>query len=374
MTKYNEELTQAGILLAADGLHPTAKGARVSFPGGKSTVTDGPFAEAKEMIGGYWIIQARSKEEAVEWASRCPGADGDVIEVRRIYEMSDFSEDVQAAAGELSRTPPEQPAAQVGLVGRADATAGDDWMRPELCEEALRLGRVLTGLMPKEPEVHGLVALVEIRASRARGRARRASPSCCPTRTAGAGTGCWSAAARGAGARRSLGGAAGTYVLQAAIAACHARAHTADETDWPRMAALYGALAAAAPSPVVELNRAVAIGMALGPAAGLEHVDRIAGEPSLRDYHLLPSVRGDLLARLGRDGEARAEFERAAALTGTSANARCCSRAQARAREARGRPRRAPQCRRYARPDRGVERRARAPFRRSPSPPYSCLS
>jgi RNA polymerase sigma factor (sigma-70 family) len=196
------------------------------------------------------------------------------------------------------------------------ATAGDDWMRPALCEDALRLGRVLAELVPGEPEVPGLVALMEIQASRT---AARTGPSGAPVLLLDQDRGRWDRILIGRGfaalARAdALGGARGPYALQAAIAACHARAGTAAETDWPRIAALYDALAQVAPSPVVELNRAVALSMAFGPAAGLEVVEALTSEPALRGYHLLPGVRGDLLARLGRHGEARAEFERAAAL------------------------------------------------------------
>ncbi len=197
------------------------------------------------------------------------------------------------------------------------ATAGDAWMRPALCEEALRLGRVLAGLMPKEPEVHGLVALMEIQASRLRARTR---PSGEPVLLLEQNRARWDQMLirRGLAAlerAEMLGGVRGPYTLQAAIAACHARARTAAETDWPRIAALYLALAQLVPSPVVELNRAVALGMAFGPAMGLELVDEIRDEPALAGYHLLPSVRGDLLARLGRLDEAAEEFGRAAALT-----------------------------------------------------------
>jgi len=197
------------------------------------------------------------------------------------------------------------------------ATAGEDWVRPTLCEEALRLGRILAELIPREPEVHGLVALMEIQASRL---GARVGPSGEPVLLLDQNRGRWdqllirrgvAALARAEG----LGGALGPYALQAAIAACHARARTAAETDWPRIAALYDALAQLAPSPVVELNRAVAVAMAFGPAAGLELVDALSAEPSLQGYHLLWSVRGDLLAKLGRADEARVEFERAASLT-----------------------------------------------------------
>jgi len=197
------------------------------------------------------------------------------------------------------------------------ATAGDDWMRPALCEEALRLGRILAELAPGEPEVHGLVALMEIQASRAAARVGAAGE---PILLLDQDRGRWDHVLirRGLAAlerAERLGGAQGAYALQAAIAACHARARIGAETDWARITALYEALARIAPSPIVELNRAVAIGMALGPAAGLARVDALVAEPALRSYHLLPSVRGDLLVKLGRPDEARVEFERAAALT-----------------------------------------------------------
>ncbi|HLL47061.1 MAG TPA: RNA polymerase sigma factor [Longimicrobiaceae bacterium] len=197
------------------------------------------------------------------------------------------------------------------------ATAGDDWTRPALCEDALRLGRILAGLAPGEPEVHGLVALMEIQASRL---GARIGPGGVPVLLLDQDRGRWDHLLIGRGlaalARaEALGGARGPYALQAAIAACHARARTAAETDWGRIAALYDALSRVAPSPVVELNRAVALAMAFGPAAGLELADELVAEPSLKGYHLLPSVRGDLLFKLGRLDEARAEFERAATLT-----------------------------------------------------------
>jgi RNA polymerase sigma factor (sigma-70 family) len=197
------------------------------------------------------------------------------------------------------------------------ATAGDDWMRPGLCDDALRLGRILAGLVPKEPEVHGLVGLMEIQASRS--RARR-GPSGEIVLLLDQDRSRWDRLLIGRGLAalqlaEELGGTFGPYALQAAIAACHARAPTAADTDWKRIAALYDALAELAPSPVVELNRAVAVSMAFGPAAGLEIVDSLTTEPALGTYHLLPSVRGDLLAKLGRREEARREFERAASLT-----------------------------------------------------------
>ncbi|HMC95302.1 MAG TPA: RNA polymerase sigma factor [Polyangia bacterium] len=197
------------------------------------------------------------------------------------------------------------------------ATAGDDWTRPGLCEDALRLGRILAELAPEEPEVHGLVALMEIQASRARARI---GPAGEPVLLLEQDRGLWDQVLIGRGldalARaEALGGERGPYALQAAITACHARARTPEATDWHRIAALYLALAARAPSPVVELNRAVAISMASGPAAGLALVDTLTREASLASYHLLPSVRGDLLVKLGRLDEARVELERAASLT-----------------------------------------------------------
>jgi RNA polymerase sigma-70 factor (ECF subfamily) len=197
------------------------------------------------------------------------------------------------------------------------ATAGDDWMRPALCEDALRLGRILAELAPAEPEVHGLVSLMEIQASRARARL---GPNGEPVLLLDQDRARWDYVLirRGLDAlarAEALGGAAGTYAMQAAIAACHARARTGDETDWERIASLYETLARLTPSPVIELNRAVAVAMARGPAAGLELANVLLSEPSLKRYHLLPSVRGDLLAKLGRADEARAEFERAASLT-----------------------------------------------------------
>lgn len=198
------------------------------------------------------------------------------------------------------------------------ATAGDNWMRPLLCEEALRLGRILAELTPQEAEVHGLVALMEIQASRIRARV---GPSGEPILLLEQNRARWDwlLINRGLAAlerAERLGGAFGPYTLQAAISACHARARTAEETDWTRIAALYDALAQIAPSPVVELNRAVAVAMAYGAAAGLAIVDELTTEPALQNYHLLPGVRGDLLTRLDRLDEARVEFERAAALAG----------------------------------------------------------
>jgi predicted RNA polymerase sigma factor len=197
------------------------------------------------------------------------------------------------------------------------ATAGDDWIRPELCEDALRLGRILAELVPNEPEVHGLVALMEIQASRLRARV---GPSGEPILLLDQSRARWDQLLirRGLAAlarAELLGGSAGPYALQAAIAACHVQARSPEDTDWERIAALYDALTELAPSPVVELNRAVAVSMAYGPAAGLEIVEALTSEPTLKHFHLLPSVRADLLAKLGRFDEAVGEFKRAASLT-----------------------------------------------------------
>src|SRR5215469_9382394 len=197
------------------------------------------------------------------------------------------------------------------------STSGDDWLRPALCEDALRLGRILAELVPNEAEAHGLVALMEIQASRAKARVNASGE---PILLFDQDRAQWDQLLirRGLSAlerAEKLGTASGWYLLQAEIAACHARARAPEETDWRRIVALYEALAQLAPSPIVELNRAVAVGMASGPQAGLELVDSLKSDPVLKDYHLLPSVRGDLLKKLGRLGEARAEFQRAAALT-----------------------------------------------------------
>jgi len=217
------------------------------------------------------------------------------------------------------------------------ATAGDDWMRPALCEDALRLGRILAGLAPLEPEVHGLVALMELQASRA---AARVGPAGEPILLLDQDRGRWDhlLIRRGLAAlerAEAPGGGYGPYALQAAIAACHARARTPEETDWTRIVALYDALSQLLHSPVVDLNRAVALGMAFGPAAGLEVVDTLTAEPSLERYHLLPAVRGDLLHKLGRYTEARAEFERAASLTRNARERTLLLERAARARETR---------------------------------------
>jgi RNA polymerase sigma-70 factor (ECF subfamily) len=217
------------------------------------------------------------------------------------------------------------------------ATAGDDWMRPALCEEALRLCRILAELAPEEPEVHGLVALMEIQASRSRARTGASGE---PILLLDQNRALWDQLLirRGLAAlerAEKLGGAPGPYALQAAITACHARARLPQETDWPRIVTLYEELAQLTPSPIVELNRAVAVAMAYGPAAGLQIIDTLASEPSLKAYHLLPSVRGDFLFKLGRLSEARAEFQRAASLTRNARErallldrARACSESQ----------------------------------------------
>jgi predicted RNA polymerase sigma factor len=197
------------------------------------------------------------------------------------------------------------------------ATAGDDWMRPSLCEEALRLGRVLAGLAPNEPEVHGLVALMEIQASRSRARI---GPNGEPILLMDQNRALWDRLLiqRGLAAldrARKLGRIPGPYTIQADIAACHARARESQQTDWNKIVALYGELAEIMPSPIIELNRAVAVSMALGPEKALEIVDRLVGDPRLDNYHLLPSARADFLKKLGRVSEARSEFERAASMT-----------------------------------------------------------
>ena len=514
MMQYNKALQKAGVLLANDGLFPPSTGARISYADGKPTVTDGPFPELKEVISGYWIIQARSREEAIEWARRAPMSNHERIEVRQIHELPDFPEDVQRSA-EGVRTPerrtldcmsdvaktieavwkiestrliaaiarvthdigiaeelaqdalvtalevwpeegiPENPGAWLmtaakrraidslrrgrmlvqkheeiarelewqqqrlgdamehsldqvidddvlrliftachpvlavegrialtlrligGLttaeIARAflvpektmgqrifrakktlseahvpfetpsgdelrrrvesvlsvvylifnegyTATSGEEWMRAALCDEALRLGRMLAQLLPGESEVHALVALMELHASRtAARRGKNGEAVLLPDQDRSL----WDDAQiqRGMTAleqAQRLGGGAKPYALQAAIAACHMRARTAEETDWERIVLLYDALLQINPSPIVALNRAVAVGMVQGPAAGLDALDAaatLAGDSALAGYHLLPSVRGDLLMKMGRFSEAREEIQRAIAMT-----------------------------------------------------------
>jgi RNA polymerase sigma factor (sigma-70 family) len=514
MNRFNQDLVDAGVLLAADGLHPPERGRRVRVDDGRKVVTDGPFSEAKEVVGGYWIIQAKDLDEATAWAERVPLGPGPQVEVREIWEITDMSEEIQEAAGcprirrtrrrptramratsrgaldalwriespklvavltrmvrdvglaedlaqdamvaametwprtgvpdvpgawlmttakrraidalrrrdageratgalaretERSLSPPVSSGLEaldddvgddllrlvllcchpvlptesrialtlrlVGgltteevaraflvptptvaqrisrakrtltearapfevperdeLVARLDsvlevvylifnegyvATAGDDWMRPALCEDALRLVRVLARLAPGEHEVHGLAALLELQASRSRART---GPRGEPVLLLDQDRSRWDRLliVRGLAAlarAQRLGRGLGPYGLQAAIAACHASAPRAQDTDWARIAALYDGLAQLAPSPVVELNRAVAVGRAYGPQAGLEVLDALHDDPRMASSHLLPSVRADLLTTLGRTAEARTELERAAALT-----------------------------------------------------------
>jgi predicted RNA polymerase sigma factor len=274
--------------------------------------TDGRVALTLRLLGGLRAAEiARAflvPESTI--AQRIVRAKRTLAEARVPFEVPDARDRVGRLASVLE---------VVYLVFNEgySASAGDDWMRPQLCDEALRLGRTLAALMPGEAEVHGLLALMEIQESRS---AARLGPAGEPVLLLEQNRARWDRLLIGRGlaalARaEGLGGAQGPYALQAAIAACHARAASADETDWPRIAALYAALGQVTPSPVIELNRAVAVAMALGAAAGLALVDALQDEPRLAHYHLLPSVRGDLLARLGRHDEARAEFERAAALT-----------------------------------------------------------
>jgi RNA polymerase sigma-70 factor, ECF subfamily len=239
-----------------------------------------------------------------------------IVRAKRTLAESHIEFEVPAAEERAQRLPSVLEVIYLIFNEGYAATAGDDWMRPALCEEALRLGRILASLVPTEPEVHGLVALMEIQESRAGARTDAAGE---PILLMEQNRGRWDQLLirRGLAAlerAQMLGGALGPYALQAAIAACHARAPTAADTDWNRILALYDALAQLMPSPVVELNRAVAVSMVFGPAAGLELVNALAAEAQLSEYHLLPSVRGDLLEKLGCCAEARAEFGRAAAL------------------------------------------------------------
>jgi RNA polymerase sigma factor (sigma-70 family) len=240
-----------------------------------------------------------------------------IVRAKRALVQADVPFEVPSAADRPARLASVLEVIYLIFNEGYSATAGDDWMRPALCAEAVRLGRVLAQLAPAEPEVHGLVALLEIQASRIPARTDAAGD---PVLLLDQDRSRWDRLLinRGLAALDkavSLGGERGDYALQAAIAACHARAFRPEETDWLRVVALYAVLAEVRPGPVVELNRAVAVGMAYGPKAGLDIVDQLAAEPALQHYHLLPSVRGDLLRKLGRNAEAQAEFERAAALT-----------------------------------------------------------
>ncbi len=240
-----------------------------------------------------------------------------IVRARKTLAAAEVSFEVPRGAELAERLPAVLEVVYLIFNEGYAATAGEDWTRPALCEDALRLGRVLQGLAPGEPEVHGLASLMELQASRLRARL---GPAGEPVLLLDQDRSRWDFVLIGRGLKaldrvEALGGTLGPYALQAAIAACHARARTPQATDWPRIAALYDALSQIAPSPVVELNRAVALGMAFGPAAGLELADAIAETGALDGYHLLASVRADLLAKLGRGAEARAEYERAAAMT-----------------------------------------------------------
>jgi len=319
MGAYNEQLVKAGVLLAGEGLHPSSKGVRVRFAGTDRTVIDGPFTETKELVRASGCCRcARGKKLS-------SGSDAAPI-------PATASPRLRSARCSRPRTSVIDPGVRSDCGARLSAvleviylvfnegysaTAGDDWIRPALCEDALRLGRVLAELAPDDPEVHGLVALMEIQSSRLRARV---GPAGEPVRLLDQNRVLWDRLLirRGLAALQraeAIGGAAGPYVLQAAIAACHARAGTPQETDWSRITVLYATLAQITRSPIVSLNHAVAVGMAHGPQAGLELVDALISDPALTTYHYLPSARGDFLEKLGRLGEARAEFERAAGLT-----------------------------------------------------------
>jgi RNA polymerase sigma factor (sigma-70 family) len=274
--------------------------------------TDGRVALTLRLLGGL-----TTDEIARAFLVPEPTIAQRIVRAKRTLAKAQVPFEVPRGADRASRVASVLEAIYLVFNEGYSATAGEDWMRPALCEEALRLGRVLAELMPEESEVHGLVALMEIQASRS--RARR-GPGGVPVLLLDQNRASWDQLLirRGLAAlarAEKLGGALGPYALQAAITACHARARRAEETDWRRIVALYDLLAAVMPSPIVDLNRAVAVSMASGPQAGLTLVDALVSEPALRDYHLLPSVRGDLLVKVGRLEEARAEFERAAALT-----------------------------------------------------------
>ncbi len=274
--------------------------------------TDARVALTLKLLGGL-----RTEEIARAFLIPEPTVAQRVVRAKRTLAAARVPFEVPAGEELEARLPSVLEVVYLVFNEGYSATSGDDWMRPDLCREALRLGRVLAELAPKEPEVHGLVALMEIQSSRT---GARTGPDGNPILLLEQDRSRWDPLLIGRGVTaleraERLGGALGPYALQAAIAACHARARDARDTDWARIAALYDALAQIARSPVVELNRAVAVGMAFGPAAGLELVDQLVSDGSLERYHLLPSVRGDLLEKLGRLEEAGAEFEDAAALT-----------------------------------------------------------
>ncbi len=274
--------------------------------------TDARVALTLRLLGGL-----TTEEIARGFLTTVPAIQQRIVRAKRTLREARVPVEVPRAAERAARLESVLEVVYLIFNEGYTATAGDDWVRPALCEDALRLGRILAGLTPAEPEVHGLVALMEIQASRL---GARVGPSGDPILLLDQDRARWDRVLirRGLAAlerAEALGRPLGPYALQGAIAACHARASTAEETDWTRITALYDALAQVTPSPVVELNRAVAYAMAFGPAAGLEIVDAVAADPALKTYHLLPSVRGDFLFKLGRRAEAREEFERAAALT-----------------------------------------------------------
>lgn len=278
--------------------------------------TDARIALTLRLLGGL-----TTEEIARAFLTTEPAVAQRIVRAKRALGRADVPFEVPYGPERAARLGPVLEVIYLIFNEGYAATAGDDWLRPGLCEDALRLARVLAGLMPDEPEAHGLAALLELQASRT---AARVGPDGAPVLLADQNRARWdrllirrglAALLRARDTAAEAGQALGPYALQAALAACHARAARYEETDWAAIAALYGRLAALTPSPVVELNRAVAVSMAEGPAAGLALVDALAADPALKGYHLLPSVRGDLLERMGRTDEARAEFVRAAELT-----------------------------------------------------------